>query len=364
MDGCLRCQTCKNTKDIKKLQKQVQKLQIQLNQISQFNGNNINIGSSNNPIDNIFTTNLVNNDFSLKGINLDDTTANLIPSFQTFPKNWLQTNNPISSFRTYHYNNDLKTKEWIKWGLQNNYEIMIGITLNNYEKELNDLSNDYNNSDIELKSKYDINIIAISIGNEESDILQINNGMIYAKNLISSGKLPKNAKITTVLTNRSSDWIIPTYPSDQAKFTEKFLSLYDNMDIICFNLYDGYVNDQLSIDIRLSWGTYLPSVTLNGFGAVRFAIDSALKTITNFTNKPFWCTEIGWQSPGNKLGSTNENLKKFYDNFLLFNMTNNFIPQDAKRSVNPPNRIFYFTIRDTDVNFGLYTNNEILTPKI
>ena len=364
MSKCLKCQVCKNTKDIKKLQKEIINLQNQINKIAEISGDNVNLGSSNNPIDNIFTNNIVSNNFSLKGINLDDNTAKLVPSFESFPSNWLVANTPISSFRTYHYN--LNTPAWIKWGVQNNLEIMIGITLNNYQTELDELSSDYLNADSTLKSQYDIGIIAIAIGNEEpaSNILQMNDGMIYAKNLISIGKLPKNIKVTTVLSNNLSEWIASTYPPMNARFTSNFLELYPNMDIISFNLYDGYSNPELPLPVRLSFGSTLPSVTLNGFGGVRFAIDAAIKTQPNFIDKPFWCTEIGWQSSGSILGSNVANLKTFYNNFLLFNMTNSFIPENSTRAVTAPDRIFYFTIRDANnETFGLYTDNSVLTPK-
>jgi hypothetical protein len=137
------------------------------------------------------------------------------------------------------------------------------------------------------------------------------------------------------------------------------------MDIICFNLYDGYFLTDLNIPIerKLSWGNPLPSVTLNGFGAVRFAINAAIKTEKNFIDKSFWCTEIGWESLGN-INSSVANLKTFYTNFLLFNMANNFITENSTQSVRAPDRIFYFTIRDANnETFGLYTNNSVLTPK-
>lgn len=258
-------------------------------------------------------------------------------------------------------------------GVQNNLEVMIGITLNNYKIELDQLSNDYLIADSTLKSQYDIGVIAIAIGNEEpvSNISQMNDGMIYTKNLISLGKLPKNVKVTTVLSNGSSEWIISPvslpYSPMNARFTPNFLELYPNIDIICFNLYDGYylINPSVPIETKLSWGNPLPSVTLNGFGSVRFAIDAAIKTEPNFTDKPFWCTEIGWESSNpNNTNSSLTNLKTFYNNFLLFNMSNTFIPENSTRAVTAPDRIFYFTIRDANnETFGLYTENSVLTPK-
>lgn len=366
MNDYKKCKICKNTKAIKELQKQVKDLQKQIDLISDISGDNVNLGSFENPIDNIFVSNIVSNDFSLKGITLDDTTEELDPSFESFPRNWLRNDTPIApiaSFRTYHY--DGKTPDWIRWGIQNNLEVMIGITLEFYQTELNQLSVDYL-TDPELRRLYDINIIAIGVGNEESDIAQMNEGMIYAKSLISSGRLPRNAKVTTVLLNESAQWITPTYPPMSARFTQNFLELYPNMDIICFNLYDGYslTDPNVPIEVKLSWGNPLPSVTLNGFGAVRFAIDAAIRTEPNFVDKPFWCTEIGWESSGGNENSSLDNLRTFYNNFLLFNMMSTFIPQESTRAVRPPDRIFYFTIRDANnETFGLYTANPTLTPK-
>lgn len=362
---CLKCQVCKNTKDIKELQKEIIKLQEQINLIAQITGEDVNLGSPSNPINNIFTDNLVSSDFSLKGYNLDDATAALDPSFGSFPQFWLKTiNSPLSSFRTYHYT--LKTPEWIEWGVQNNLRVMIGITLKDYEAELNQLSSDYIAANQILKSQYDSYVIAIAIGNEEppSKISDLNNGMLYAKNL--RGKLPRNALITTVLAESNTKtpneplpyWIDPTFPPMNAVFTNNFLTLSPNLEIICFNLYGGYYTSSVPIDVRLSWND--PSVTLNEFAAVRFAMEK-----TNLT-QPFWCTEIGWQSSGDIPGSTIPNLEAFYTNFLKFNIKNpnGFYSAQSTVTTYSPDRIFYFTIRDANnETFGIYTANQSLTPK-
>ncbi len=359
---CLKCQVCKNTKNLKKLQKQVIFLQNQINKLNdvvQLSEGSINIGTNNNPVNNIFTNNIVSNDFSLKGINIDDTTALLKPSFNSFPQNWLIANTPISSFRTYHYNSN--NSAWIKWGVQNNIQVMVGITLDNYKNEIDLFSADYSAADEQTKSQYNLYIIAIAIGNEQGidKISLMREGMLYAKNSI----LPKNAKITTVL-KESPDWISPTYPPINARFTDNFLQLEPNMDIICFNMYDGYTNPEIPLDVRLSWISNkqqnIFSLTLNGFGAIRFAIMAA-----GIVNKPFWCTEFGWRSSGDISGSTVQNLKTFYNNFLNFNMNIPFYPQESLQTTRSPDRLFYFTIRDAnDETFGLYTSNQNLTPKI
>lgn len=364
MDDC----ECKYRKTIKCLvksnklmRKEIHVLQCQVNsltQIIQISNGEINVGSMTQPVDNLYVTNIVSTDFTFKGLNLDDNTASLTPSFDSFPQTWLTTNINISALRTYHYT--LNTPSWIKWAVENNLSVMIGITLNNYKDELDTLSQDYLNN----SSKYDSYIIAIAIGNEEStlNISSMNEGMLYAKTLINNNKLPKNAKVTTVL-RESPDWISPTYPPVDAKFTNNFLQLSSNLDIICFNMYDGYTNPSLPLEVRLSWISDPPnnkfSLTLNGFGAMRFAMLAA-----GVQDKQFWCTELGWASSGSIPGSNIENLKIYYDNFLNFNMTIPFYPQTSPQSVNLPNRLFYFTIRDANnENYGLYYNDAKLNPK-
>ena len=163
---CLKCQVSKNKKDIRKLQKKtliLQKEVNKLNDVVQVSGGTANLGEIDNPVDNLFTTNIVSTDYSSKGFNLDDVTASLTPSFDSFPKNWIIANWPISSLRTYHYN--LNTPAWITWAVQNHIQVMIGITLDNYQNELDLLSSNYLAADQSLKRQYDLNIIAIAVGN-------------------------------------------------------------------------------------------------------------------------------------------------------------------------------------------------------
>ena len=143
------------------------------------------------------------------------------------------------------------------------------------------------------------------------------------------------------------------------------MQIASNLDAICFNMYDGYFNPQIALDTRLSW-TSIPSqskfsLTLNAFGAIRFAMQAA-----NLENRPFWVTESGWATQGNIPGSTVQNLQTFYDNFYSFDMNSKFYPQQSNVMVSPPERIFYFTIRDVpneDNYYGLYYNKTSLDPK-
>lgn len=277
-------------------------------------------------------------------------------SSNSFPKDWLSTQSPILSIRTFHYT--LNTPNWISFAVQNNIQVMVGITLNDYENELNKFSSDYLNASQTLKSQYDLYVIAIGIGNEQpiSEITNMINGMNKAKMMINNNLLPKNAKVTTAL-ELSGDWIIGTFPPSDATFTSNFLQLAPILDIICFNVYAYFTPTNIPLEIRLSWTSNTPSVTLNIFGAIRFAMIKA-----DILDKPFWCTETGWESQNQALDGNIMNLETFYKNFLNFDMDEQFLPQDSNISVSPPDRIFYFTIRDTNnQTFGLYLNS--LIPK-
>ena len=131
-----------------------------------------------------------------KGINLDDSTSNLSPSFSSFPRNWLNNNEQINSMRTYHYANN--NRNWVRWAVQNNIFVFVGITLSDYQSELNSFSSDYNSADNNLKSQYDKFVIGIAVGNEQTNTGQINAGINYAKNLVNQKRLP-SCLVTTVL---------------------------------------------------------------------------------------------------------------------------------------------------------------------
>jgi hypothetical protein len=323
-----------------------------------FNNGEVTIGSKDRPINTIFVDTIVRTtteeeeNMTNKGICLDDTTSTFTPSFTSFPEKWLTTTVPIGSVRTYHYGTGVDNRGWVKWLMTNNIKVMIGITLNQYEKELELLQTDY----AALKPLFDKNVLAIAIGNEQKDISAMIAGIAYAKNLRSQSKLPK-VYITTVLENI---WMTNTYPPSNATFTPEFMTLAPSLDIICFNMYDGYATQNPPINVRLSWGPGT-SVTLNGFGAVRFAMAKAGIP----ADIPFWCTEVGWESSSTSNQSASiANLQTFYTNFVKFDTTELFTPQESNTQVLPPERIFYFTIRDTNSEtFGLYTNDEALKPK-
>ena len=279
----------------------------------------------------------------------------------------MSTSSDIQSVRTYHYpptggNND---RTWVKWLIQNQISVMIGITLANYTQELDMLSLDYN--DPLLKPLFDQLTIAISIGNEEdaSQIANMQAGIAYAKSLILTGNLPVS-KLTSVLKD-DGNWLLNTYPPESAVFTPAFATLQTSLDIICFNMYDAYFAPaNVPVETKLSWtsnGTSNLSVTLNGFGAVRTAMRKSGYV------QLFWNTEVGWQAPASSPtnpGNSIAYLKEFYTNYLAFDMLSLFTPQDGSVAVLGPDKIFYFTVRDVPAmseTFGLYTSSSVLTPK-
>lgn len=108
------------------------------------------------------------------------------------------------------------------------------------------------------------------------------------------------------------------------------------------------------------------SILLNQFGSIRSAMRKQ-----NII-KQLWITETGWSSapssnhPEPPGWSSLEHLQLFYKNFLNFNLNAPYLPQLATLTVQPPDKIFLFCVRDSflpllnvEEYFGLYTKQEI-----
>lgn len=341
------------------------------------------IGVNLNSLNNKFTfSQIAATSMNNKGINIDDTTVLLTPSSHnppqsgdTFPSIWPGISTTIGSIRTFHYNAGVGGSAWVLWAVKNGIKVIVGLDLGSDSgaSEITAFSTDYLASPL-IKALYDANVIAIAVGNEETDITAINTGLVNAQTLKGLNQLP-NVPITSVLVDINGNWIQNSYPPESATFSANFLTLNPNMDIICFNFYSDYysfgnlppLSPSQALTVGLSWtsnGTE-NSVLLNQFGSVRSAMTAAV------INKEFWCTETGWAStpiqtellPG---WSSVTHEKTYYGNFLGFNLSNPFIPQQGTVSVMPPNRIFYFTVRDVPSEsdyFGLYTSASTLTTK-
>ena len=310
-----------------------------------------------------------------KGICIEDKTASYTPmshypliSTDTFPSVWPTTAYPIKSMRIFSYSQgNVPAKQWALWAIKNNIKILIGINLQNYTSDLDTLSADYLAADPALKQKFEDNILAYAVGNEAGvgEIPNMIAGITYARNLITGNNLP-NKPVSSVL-SLTEQWITNTYPPENGIFTADFLTLEPNLDIIMFNAYGGYfLYIPELLDASLSWTSNGQqfSVLLNQFGAIRSAMSKAC------ISKELWITETGWSSApvsnAEPTGwSTPDNQRTFYKNFLNFNMNVPFLPQEASTYVMPPERIFWFSVRDSyyallNINeyFGLYTEQE------
>ena len=283
------------------------------------------------------------------GINLDDSTIKTIPSKSTFPSNWPLTKTPINSARTYHVSdNSLK---WLNYLTLNNVEVFIGMYTKNEVDVLSTAISSWTKNQLS-------NIIAYSVYNEPqtTDIVDSLIGTVdYLKSKLSI--IPGGLKPVTVCLQFTNLWINPTYPTSDAKFTDKALELFKHLDFICFNIYGSFFDEsntvkrykgnvQNALAESLSWSD--GSILNNQFKAVRAAMAS-----TGLSSYKFWASEIGWEgapdgnsNPWNKL----ENEQKFYSNFLLTPKDDNILPD----------RLFWFSLRDSGTEyFGLYTSNFI-----
>jgi hypothetical protein len=318
-----------------------------------------------------------------KGINIDDTTVLLTPSSHnppqtgdTFPSVWPGIFTAIGSIRTFHYNAGVGGSTWVLWAVKNGIKVIVGLDLGSDSgaAEITAFSTDYLAASPSLKALYDANIIAIAVGNEETNTTAINTGLVNAQNLKGLNQLP-NVPITSVLVDINGSWIQNSYPPESATFSANFLTLAPNMDVICFNFYSDYysfgnlppLTPEQALTVGLSWtsnGTE-NSVLLNQFGAVRSAMAAAVIV------KPFYCTETGWANVKTQLEflagwSSTAHEKTYYSNFLGFNLLIPYIPQAGTTTVLPPDKIFYFTVRDVPSEndyFGLYSSATTLTPK-
>ena len=306
-----------------------------------------------------------------KGINIDDTTAHLRPSYSTISQYWhLTEKKAITNIRTFKYN--VHGAAWVKWAVENNIKVIVGIDLNYYQAEIDCFSKDYLAS-TSLKAQYDANVLAIAVGNEETCVPSIISGITYAK----TKPLPNQIKYTSVL-KYNLEWQTSDFPPSNCTFTAKFNTLEPHLDVLCFNMYGGYftygTQQYITLANSTSWQSTSAggSVLLNQFAAIRFAMIAAS------VSKEFWVTETGWCSTvdshikhSNLAWNNIANEKKYYQGFLGFSLSIQFKPQVQNTPpllAQPPERIFYFSLRDVlngqgGSGFGLYTSSRTLTPK-
>lgn len=317
-----------------------------------------------------------------KGICIEDRSAALPPSgnypiiaTDTFPSLWPETGFLIDNIRVFSYSlGTAPAKEWVLWAIQHNIKVLVGINLQDYKTDLANLSADYLAADPYLRSCFDRNILAYAIGNEANipEIPSIRKGIEATRKLIKAGKLP--AKPVSSVLNLNEQWIVNTFPPQNAEFTKEFKTLLPSLDILMFNTYGGYfIYEPSLLQASLSWTSNgeVFSILLNQFGSIRSAQQKA-----NVLKKPLWICETGWSSaplsnhPEPAGWSSFGHLKTFYRNFLTFDQNIPYYPQLATEQVTPPEMIFYFGLRDSflpllnvEEYFGLYKSAPYLIQK-
>lgn len=319
---------------------------------------------------------------SKKGICIEDRSAALPPSGNypiiapdTFPSVWPETAFPIANIRVFSYSlGTAPAKQWVLWAIQHNIKVLVGINLQDYATDLANLSADYLAADPYLRSCFDRNILAFAIGNEANipEIPTIRDGIQATRALIKAGSLP--AKPVSSVLNLNEQWIVNTFPPQNAEFTDEFKTLLPSLDILMFNTYGGYfIYEPPLLQASLSWTSNgeVFSILLNQFGSIRSAAQKA-----KVLKKPLWICETGWSSaplsnhPEPAGWSSFSHLKTFYKNFLTFDQDIPYYPQLATQQVLPPDMIFYFGLRDSflpllnvEEYFGLYKSPPYLIQK-
>lgn len=319
---------------------------------------------------------------SKKGICIEDRSAALPPSGNyptipddTFPSVWPDTAFPIDNIRVFSYSlGPAPAREWVLWAIQHNIKVLVGINLQDYTTDLANLSADYLAANSYLRSCFDKNILAYAVGNEANipEIPSMLAGIQATNDLITQGLIPA-APVSTVL-NLNPQWIVNTFPPQNAEFTSDFNTLLPSLDILMFNTYGGYfIYEPALLLPSLSWTSNgeVFSILLNQFGSIRSA---ALKG--KVLSKPLWICETGWSSgplsnhPEPSGWSSPCHLKTFYRNFLTFDQDTPYFPQLATIQVQPPDMIFYFGLRDSflpllnvEEFFGLYRRTPYLLQK-
>eukprot|EP00013_Stygamoeba_regulata_P005709 CAMPEP_0177644058 /NCGR_PEP_ID=MMETSP0447-20121125/8476_1 /TAXON_ID=0 /ORGANISM="Stygamoeba regulata, Strain BSH-02190019" /LENGTH=354 /DNA_ID=CAMNT_0019146375 /DNA_START=60 /DNA_END=1124 /DNA_ORIENTATION=- len=321
---------------------------------------------------------------SSKGVNIDDYSVQLVPARldmgsasvnDTFPRQWPSSYSTLSSMRTFHYSAGIGGRRWVIWAVNNDVDIVVGLDLGSDSgiSELNSLSGDYLKSDAATRQQFEKRVLALCVGNESDDVKALAEGLDHARKLMAGGKLPV-VPITSALLY-STTWLNAWWPPEAVTFTDKMLQLLPLLDIISFNCYGGYfsrgdqppLTPEEDLTVSLSWSEQTGSTLLNQFGAIRAAMRNA--TLPEETQ--FWCTETGWASTPNRPEmegwSSVQHLRTFYDGFLAFNTSALFRPQEGWFDVRPPERIFFYSLRDDPLRpeyFGLFNASQVLAPKV
>jgi hypothetical protein len=322
-----------------------------------------NSGNSNDNSDNSNDNSGELSDVFIRGICLDTTTVNTpntpISDIWDKIKKWPLTSLPINSVRTYSFSGELK---WIQYLLSQKVEVFIGISKND---SITGMCNTLKSWDPNMLTK----IIAFSVANEPTTNREAKdtkgNTLVTVTDDYNSMK-NKAVQLRTCLKTVYTNGLQPPpitacFVADTFSKIPEYMSLFKSnvLDpLVCSNIYSDLFSSntnkpmtETALENSVSWskGHTIVGQINNNYTLIK----------NNKLNAKLWITEIGWTSAplasfakGQGWASIDVE-KKMYQNFLN---------ASTDQGIIWPERIFWFTIRDTrtsvkNESFGLFDEN-------
>jgi hypothetical protein len=314
-----------------------------------------------------------------RGICLDTTTVSVTkdPFFKPISdvwnkiKTWPLTNSLIGPVRTYSFGVD---EDWIKYLLSNNVEVFIGISNADTKTDsttnipgITKMCNTLKSWPPSMLTK----IIAFSVANEPTT--NRNPKDKNGKPLVTVTKDYNDMKsfanqLRTCLKSVYTNGLKP--PPITACFVTntfgtitEYLSLFKSnvLDpLVCSNIYSELFSDKTNSDTSGTETELEKAVSWSKGNIIVGQINDSYSLIKNNNlNAKLWITEIGWTSAplasfAHGKGWASIDLeKKMYQNFLN---------ASTDQGIVWPERVFWFTIRDTNnptkkESFGIFNEN-------
>jgi exo-beta-1,3-glucanase (GH17 family) len=304
------------------------------------------------------------------GMCLDKTTAKMAPSMNTINRGkWYggikpfnQSNNNIRMIRLFDYYND-EGRKWTKWLIENtDIKVLIGIYQRSIKEQIGLLLKDYSDATPEIKKKWDKNIVGISMGNESNytddpnvfmdhDTIKIN--LDDLQNYKKLKQLP-DVPITSVLVanlnvaNHSD----PTDWNPLKFYTGKYLkAIAESIDVVSVNIYPYWAAGQGACNDNDYFACRNVDNGRSVFYDEMMQVKTAMRNDSILKEKELWITETGWANDNDlvRFGrpqSSSARAQEYYTN-ILTNL-NKISKQDL------PDKIFYFTFRDTPTELAYF----------
>jgi hypothetical protein len=305
-----------------------------------------------------------------RGICLDTTTKSSpkpISDIWNKIKTWPLTSSPITSVRTYSFNGELP---WIQYLLSQNVEVFIGLSNADTITDSKGISG-ITKMCKTLKSwppSMLTKIIAFSVFNEPTSNREPKKGDTVTDNFtrIKNSANQLRSCLKTVYTNGLQPPITACFVTNTFNTIPEYKSLFKSQNgsppvldpLVCSNIYSDLFSSntnktmtETALENSVSWSK---GHTIVG------QINNNYTLVKNINpNAKLWITEIGWTSAPLASFATGKGWasvdveKKMYENFLN---------ASTDQGIVWPERVFWFTIRDTrnadkNESFGLFNEN-------